>query len=230
MKCIILAGGLGTRLRPLTLTTPKSLLEVGGKPLIEHTLEALPSEITSVIIAVKHLGQKIKTRIGKKYRKRKISYVDLVSLRGTMDAVKQCKKYIKGKTMILNGDDIYGKDDLLNLVSAAQINEDTWVILVKENADDERSFDRILIKKGKMEDITENRSPYINTGAYILDERIFHYKPVKTAKGEYGLPQTILSAKNEILTIAVMASYWHAVNTIEDYERLKRNSAPDVEY
>lgn len=218
MKCIILAGGLGIRLRPLTLTTPKALLEVGGKSIIEHTLEALPSEITSVVIAVKHLGQKIKTRIGKKYGKKKIVYVDLISLRGTMDALKQCKKYVKGKTMVLNGDDIYGKEDLANLVSVAKINEDAWAILVKENADDARSFDRVVIKNEKMENITENGSPYINTGAYIVDERIFRYKPVKTAKGEYGLPQTILSAKNEIPTIAATASFWYSVNTKEDYQ------------
>lgn len=235
MKCIILAGGLGARLRPLTLTTPKSLLEVGGKPLIEHTLDALPPEINTVVIAVKHLGQKIKARVGKKHGKKKIVYVDLVSLRGTMDATKQCKKYIKGKTMILNGDDIYGKEDLAILVSTAQTDKNAWAMLVKENANDVRSFDRIHIKKGNVENLTENGSPYtnirhfthdreqgdeiyINTGAYVIDERIFRYKPIKTAKGEYGLPQTMLLAKGEIPIIAVIASYWYSVNTKEDYE------------
>lgn len=230
MKCIILAGGLGTRLRPLTFTTPKALLEVGGKPVIEHTLEALPAEITSVVIAVKHLGQKIKTRIGKKYGKKKIVYVDLISLRGTMDALKQCKKYVKGKTMILDGDDIYGKEDLANLVSMAQGNETAWAILVKEDANDKRSFDRIMIKEGKVEDIRESGSPYINTGAYIIDERIFRYKPIKTAKGEYGLPQTMLSAKNEIPKVAVMAEFWYSVNTREDYQEIQHRWTSDVQH
>lgn len=228
MYCIILAGGLGARLRPLTLTTPKALLEIGGKPIIEHTLEALPSEIKTVVIAVKHLGQKIKARVGKKYGARKVIYIDLVSLRGTMDALKQCKKYIKGKTLVLNGDDIYGREDLARLVKEAEVDEKTWHMLVKKDDTKNNNTAHIILRDNNIEEISEadekqNKGDFLNTGAYILDERIFRYKPIKTAKGEYGLPQTMLSAKHEIPTLAVTASYWYSVNTKEDYEKIAHN-------
>ncbi|MBI3273913.1 MAG: NTP transferase domain-containing protein [Candidatus Colwellbacteria bacterium] len=265
MNCIILAGGLGTRLRPLTYTTPKTLLEIKGKPILQYTLEALPDEIKTVVIAVKHLGQKIKARFGKKFGKKKIIYVDLISLRGTMDALKQCKKYVKGVTLVLNGDDIYGKEDLTRLVKASnprtndevasQFNEiasslvwgskkepRNWFMLVKETMEKTNAAKVILASEGTVKDIIESPLPqtvygkenstrtdlvekaFVNTGAYILDERIFRYKPARLASGEFGLPQTMMQAKKDISIIALKASSWMPMNTEEDYEKAKKST------
>lgn len=228
MRCIILAGGLGKRLRPLTNHTPKALLEAAGKPIIEHTLEALPDDIISVVIAVKHLGQKIKGRLGKKFGKKRITYVDLTSLRGTMDAVRQCKKYVKGPTMNLNGDDLYSRKDLLKLVERSKKEPKSWFVLVKE-VDEMRRFGEILVdNKDNIQDIIEPGAiekamlpGLVNTGAYITDERIFRYRPVKNENGECGLPQTIMQAKGAIPIIAVEASFWMPCNTPEDYKHVQ---------
>ena len=65
MKALILAAGRGERMRPLTDTTPKPLLPVAGKPLIEYTIEALVSEgITDLVINLSHLGTQIQQQIG----------------------------------------------------------------------------------------------------------------------------------------------------------------------
>ena len=65
MRAMILAAGRGERLRPLTDSTPKPLLEVGGKPLIEHHLERLASAgFREVVINLCHLGDKIRERLG----------------------------------------------------------------------------------------------------------------------------------------------------------------------
>ena len=65
MKAMLLAAGLGKRLRPITDTTPKPLLEVRGKSLIEHHLERLQiAGIQDVVINLHHLGDQIKTRLG----------------------------------------------------------------------------------------------------------------------------------------------------------------------
>jgi len=225
MRCIILAGGKGTRLQPLTNDIPKSLLLIKGKPALEYTLQALPDEITSVVIAVKYLGFKIKQHFGKKFGSKRITYVDLIALRGTMDALKQCKKHVKGPTMVLYGDDIYSAQDLAQLVSTAKQDEKKWYMLVGPK-ESEKRFGQVLVKNDQVLDIIEadgqrqqaGMHGYVNTGAYILDERIFKYKPVKIPSGEYGLPQTMAQAKKEIPLIAVEAINWTPLNTVEDYQ------------
>lgn len=65
MKALILAAGRGERLRPLTDHTPKPLLEAGGKPLIEHTIDALAkSGFGDLVINLSHLGEQIRQRLG----------------------------------------------------------------------------------------------------------------------------------------------------------------------
>lgn len=59
MDAILLAAGLGTRLRPHTLTTPKPLLPIQGRPILDWTLGALPKEIQRVIIVVNYLAEQI---------------------------------------------------------------------------------------------------------------------------------------------------------------------------
>ena len=226
MKCIILAGGKGTRLQPLTNDIPKPLLPVKGRPALEYTLQALPDEITSVVLAVKYLGFKIKQHFGKKFGDKKIVYVDLIALRGTMDALKQCKKHVKGPTMVLYGDDIYSRQDLTRLADAAKQSEKNWYMLVIPKKIEKR-FAQVLVKNNQVLDIVEADDKrqqagvqgYVNTGAYILDERIFKYKPVKVPSGEYGLPQTMVQAKKEIPLIAVQAQHWTPLNTLEDYKK-----------
>lgn len=65
MKCMLLAAGLGLRLRPLTNHKPKPLLNVGGKPLIEHHLEKLyAAGYRDIVINISHLGEMIKEHLG----------------------------------------------------------------------------------------------------------------------------------------------------------------------
>ena len=65
MKALILAAGYATRLRPLTESTPKALLSIGGKPLVEFMIERLRrSGITEITVAVHHKAEMIRERLG----------------------------------------------------------------------------------------------------------------------------------------------------------------------
>lgn len=224
MNCIILAAGKGTRLQPLTDNIPKPLLEIKGKPILAYTIEHLPDEVTKVIIVVKHLSQPIKSKFGKKWAGKKIEYVDAVSLKGTADMIRQAKKYIKGKTLILMGDDLYKKEDLEELIK--QTSEDQWGLLAKDMAQDAKCFGVLVLgKDNTLQAIVERPeippTSLVNMGAYVIDERFFHYKLVKIQGGEYGLPQTIVSAADDISIRVVNASFWLPVNTHKDYQRAK---------
>src|SRR5215831_10398668 len=65
MQCVILAGGLGTRMRPRTETVPKALLEVSGRPFVEHQLAWLAAHgVREVVLSVGHLGEQIEAHVG----------------------------------------------------------------------------------------------------------------------------------------------------------------------
>src|SRR5207302_6853614 len=64
-KAMILAAGLGTRLRPLTETTPKALLEIGGRPMIEYPLRMLAAAgVEEIVVNLHHLGEQIRVMLG----------------------------------------------------------------------------------------------------------------------------------------------------------------------
>ncbi|MDO8490029.1 MAG: nucleotidyltransferase family protein, partial [bacterium] len=65
MQAVILAGGLGTRLRPLTNTTPKPMIPINGRPFLEYTIEALRwHNITHILLLTGYLGEKVKAHFG----------------------------------------------------------------------------------------------------------------------------------------------------------------------
>jgi NDP-sugar pyrophosphorylase family protein len=117
MKAVIFAAGLGTRLRPLTDTLPKPMIEVGGKPIIQHTLEALPSSVTETIIVVGYKGDVIRDHLT--VSAAQIRFVEQPELRGTYDALMRAQPLLGDETFLaLNGDDLYSKEDLERLVAS----------------------------------------------------------------------------------------------------------------
>jgi NDP-sugar pyrophosphorylase family protein len=91
VQCVILAGGLGTRMRPRTETVPKALLEVNGRPFVEHQLEWLATHgVRDVLFSVGHLGEQIEAHVGEGARFGvAVRYVNEGStLRGTAGALR----------------------------------------------------------------------------------------------------------------------------------------------
>jgi NDP-sugar pyrophosphorylase family protein len=76
MKAIILAAGEGTRLKPLTNTRPKPLIEIMGKSILEYNLECVYKDVDEIFIVVKYLKEKIIEKFGNNYKKVKITYID----------------------------------------------------------------------------------------------------------------------------------------------------------
>src|SRR6516225_2069344 len=116
MDAIILAAGLGTRLRPHTLTTPKPLLPVRGRPLLDWTLGALPTTVDRVLVVVNYLAEQIESYLGLQKHVRDWVAVRQEVPRGTGDAVRSCCDQIHSdQFVVLNGDDLYGAADLARL-------------------------------------------------------------------------------------------------------------------
>ena len=216
MQAVILAAGKGTRMQPLTYDMPKAMLPVKGRPFLEYMFDFLPEEINEVIIVVNYLGEQIKEHFGNEWNGRKIKYVVQEKLNGTGGAVHSCKDFLKGKFMVLNGDDFYYKNDLSKLA------KQDLAIMAQEFDNAERFGIFEIDEQGNLLNIIESphnfKSGLVNIGAYILDERFFNYELVSKKAGdvEFGLPQTLAKMAKEYPVKIIKSTHWHPLGFPED--------------
>ena len=115
MKPIILAAGEGTRLRPLTLETPKAMVEIFGKPLLAHNMDKLLNYVDEFILVVKYKKEKVQKYFGESYKGIKISYHVQREKKGTAGALEGLK--IEWDCFVLASDTIFHQDDIDTLAS-----------------------------------------------------------------------------------------------------------------
>ncbi len=204
----------------LTEDTPKPLLKIGGKTLLEHKFHYLPDEVDEVIVVVGYLKEKIKELLGNEHAGRRIVYVEQKELLGTGHALSLCKDFLKGKFLVLNGDDLYAKEDLLEMLKNG-LSLMVWEM--PEDEPDRRVADVKIGESGELLDIVEGqparKGVLFNTGAYVLDERYFDYplQPAGPGRKEFGLPQTMLQMLKDGREIRIVrATWWKPVTSPED--------------
>jgi len=223
MKAIIFAAGEVTRLRPLTYTTPKPLLLIGQKPILFHIINSLPEKIDEVIIVVSYLADKIIETLNSNQFGRSIKFVhmNLDKERGTWSALWQVKKMIEkdnSKFLVLNGDDYYSKEELQKMISV-----DSWAVGYCQKNNPGANYRNIVIDDNDniiAMPLAESDQGIINvaTGVYLLDSTVFSLTPVKTASGEFGLPQTISQLFGKKPVKAIKMNLWLQINTMLDLE------------
>jgi len=223
MKAIILAAGRGVRLRPYTHVTPKPLLKINDKRIIDYTLDILPDEIDEVILVIGHLKWRVKWHLGDVYNHKKIHYIVQKEKKGTAHALYACKKLLKKKErfLVLYGDNIYTKKDLKKCL-------DYPLSILATEVDDPSEFGVLSFdKKRHLKDIIEKpkKNPPSNLvvcGAFVLNRKIFNYKMQAIDKKEFGLPQTITKmAKNCPIKI-IKASLWIPIGYPKDIKKAEQ--------
>lgn len=112
MKAIILASGEGSRLRPLTDTTPKPLIKILGKSLIEHTLDGLNGLVKECIIVVKYMPEVFQSTLWENYNNISLTYHLQWKENGTAAAIKDIKLDSNEDILVLYGDTIYPQSEL----------------------------------------------------------------------------------------------------------------------
>ncbi|MDP2650560.1 MAG: nucleotidyltransferase family protein [bacterium] len=222
MKAIILAAGEGRRMRPLTESIPKPLLQIQDKPLIEHIVERLPKEINELIIVVGYLGEMIKHYCGDNFVGRPVTYVEQSAPLGTYHAVSLAKDFVKEgeRFFVLNGEDIIDKEsfkECLNYPRAVIVSEAT----------DPRPFGVIeLDENGFLVNLVEKpefpKTNLVNTGAALLDSNIFKYPGEQHPNGEFYLPTVIGKMLKDYPVKAVHAENWLIVTTPADLVRVEQ--------
>jgi NDP-sugar pyrophosphorylase family protein len=221
MQAIILAAGEGKRLRPLTLDKPKPLVEVNGKPLLEHNLDNLVGFIEEVILIIGYKGEKIKEKYGDSYKGMKLKYVEQKEQLGTGHALLQAEDLVKGKFLVLNADDLFSKKDVENCL------KHELCIVVKKVKNPER-FGIVFLENNKLKSIIEKPKEFIgnlaNTGFYVLHKDIFEEikKVGKSERGEYELVGAITSLAQKKEIKCTEAEYYIPIGYPEDLAKASR--------
>ena len=226
MKGIILHGGHGTRLRPLTHTGPKQLLPIANKPMSQYCLESISNTgITDIAIIVGGVGSnKVKEFYGDGTKfDVKITYIHQDEPRGIAHAISLCEEFIDGeKFLVFLGDNIIQKpisDYVKNFKNSAY---DATILLCE--VDNPSRFGIADISNQKILKITEKpKNPTSNlavTGIYLLTPIIFEI--IKNLKPSWRNELEITDAldnllkQNNNISYETITDYWKDTGTPDD--------------
>ncbi len=182
MKAVILAGGFGTRLHPITKTVPKPLVPVRGKPCMEHTLRLLAdSGVTDAVVTLHYLGEKIREYFGDERFGVRLEYMTETEPLGTAGCVRAAAEHLDGDFFVISAD-VYCTLDL-RAAAGFHRSKDADITMLLYEAEDVRRYGVVDVEgDGRVTGFTEKpesavASHTVNTGIYVLNERILHLIP-----------------------------------------------------
>jgi NDP-sugar pyrophosphorylase family protein len=218
MDAVILAAGLGMRLRPHTEKTPKPLLPVQGRPILDWILGALPPEVDRVVVVANYLAEQIEQYLrGQKYFSRWQTVRQEVP-RGTGDAFRSCRTHLNADHyLVLNGDDLFGAADLANLVHKP-------AGLLVHPVDHPRQFGIAFTNpdgtlKGLVEKPPLDGRQLANIGVYVFPRDVFDIELTKSPRGEYEITEYVAKLTARQPVYAVPADFWFPIGTVEALEK-----------
>jgi NDP-sugar pyrophosphorylase family protein len=249
MRALVLAAGMGERLRPLTESTPKPMLELGGRPLIQYPLAMLRrGGITEVAINVHHLAGKVQTGLGDgSHLGMRITYAPEPVLLGTGGPLVGLRKYLGGESFVIaNSDTILDLDlasmiafhrDRAALATIALFSPSNPDYYSRLEIDDESRIRRmrLLIRREPPDfddypkelatDVASRLSPYTYCGVLIAEPAVFELMPAT-------VPWSLMSGLFAPMVAAGMPvfgyvhrGYFRTMDDLQSYQLLKAEFA-----
>ncbi|MEM3549564.1 MAG: sugar phosphate nucleotidyltransferase [Candidatus Bathyarchaeia archaeon] len=224
MKAVILAAGEGVRLRPITLTRPKHLISVGGKPLLEHCLEAVKTcGIKDVTIVVHYMGETIRKFFGfGEGLGLNIQYVEQGAVLGTGHALSVAESYVGEDFALVYGDLLFSPEALSRVIelhtkekpyatlAAVPVErpEDYGIIEI-----DSTSQVKSLVEKPSRLEAPSNLA---NAGIYVFSKEIFEKtkRISASSRGEWEITDAITMLIREgkpVLAAQILKDEWFDV-------------------
>lgn len=225
-KAVILVGGKGTRLMPLTLNMPKCMMDMQGKTITEHLLDLLKKYgIREVILSVGYMKEKIKEYYGDGSEFGvNIIYVEEDEPLGTAGPLRRAKSQLKDSFIVTNGDELktiniprmfrlHKRKNALATIALTTVTDPTQYGVAR------MSGTRILdfVEKPKAEDAPSN---LINAGFYIIEPKVIDMIP----EGFSMLEKQVFPklAKEGRLRGFLTGGQWFDIGNIERYEMAKK--------
>ena len=230
MKAVILAGGEGTRLRPLTLTTPKPVVPVVDRPFLRHQLDLLATVgVTDVVFSVAYRPDRIEAVFGDGTALgRRIRYAVEETPLGTGGAVKNAESQLDETTIVFNGDVLTDVDLPAVLRRHREARASATLVLapVPNPAAyglvefDEGGRIRRFLEKPDPSQITTDT---INAGIYVLEKETLSLMPPAVNHSiERGFFPALL-ARGDYVAAYVHRGYWIDIGTPEKYLQVHRD-------
>jgi len=223
---VIMAGGKGIRLRPLTKNIPKPMLKVGDKPILQTILEKfIESGYDNFVICVNYKSKVIIDYFGngKKFGAQ-IEYIHEKIRMGTAGALSLFKKKIKEPFFVINGDILIDLDFKKMLNFHQEHNSKATMCIKEFNV--ESPYGEVRVKKENIVSIEEKPKHkfYVNAGIYILDPKCINLIP-KKFYNMTSLFKKMINKKDKIVSFP-LGENWLDIGRFIDYDKanLKYNS------
>jgi NDP-sugar pyrophosphorylase family protein len=228
MKTLILAGGLGTRLRSLLRDRPKPMAPVKGKPFLEYQINQLRAHgLSDIVLCVGHLAHHIQNHFGDgRDRGVQVTYAEETELLGTAGAIKSAQSFIDDTFLVLNGDS-YLEVDFLGLIEFHRQRQSadsrTIGTIATVAVDDATSYGKIELNGEArllgFEEKVETGPGWINGGVYVLESTVLDLIPAgRVASIEKETFPLILKQNRRLLGYPVQG-FFVDIGTPEGYHR-----------
>ena len=194
IKAVLMAGGKGSRIRPLTLSRPKPLIPVANRPMIEYIVgKVKKSGYDELVVTLSYLKSQIKKLLKKKYPYLNIKYSVEKKPLGTAGGVKKASKHINDTFFVLSGDVLVDVD--LNEILDFHKKNNALATMVLTQVEDPSQYGiAVLDDENQIVKFLEKPSPHevfskiANTGIYVLEPEILDYI---TNKGEIDFSKDV---------------------------------------
>lgn len=231
MKAMLLAAGLGTRLRPHTHIMPKPLIPVNGIPLILYNLALLKKYgIREVVINLHHLGGQIRDLLGNgKQLGLKIHYSLEPEILGTAGGIFHARRFLQNSPFIVLNGDIIIDVNLKKLIKQHKKKKGVATLVVIPSLKSDRFGTLYVDRRSNIGSILEKptiKKKWIKTffaGVHLLDHRFFQY-PKKKKKScivrDYYIP---LLKKGNPIAVSLYNGYWNDMGTLRRLQATSRH-------
>jgi mannose-1-phosphate guanylyltransferase/phosphomannomutase len=226
MKAVLMAGGEGSRLRPLTIIRPKPMVPIVNKPVMEHVLDLLKRHgITEVIVTVQYLAAVIQDNFGDGSQLgMHITYsVEEVPL-GTAGSVKKAEAELDETFLVISADALTDFD-LGSIIEFHQKNHATATLTLYHVPNPLEYGVVIVNEEGRIRQFLEKPSwgevfsDTVNTGIYVLEPKIFdYYEGGKSVDFSQDVFPELLRQKDALFGY-IASGYWCDVGNIQEYMR-----------
>ena len=222
-KVVLMVGGLGTRLRPLTETTPKPMLHVGGKPILQTIVERFASYgFTNIIMCVNYKSDIIQEYFGdgSKFGV-SIEYVLENKRMGTAGALSLLKEKPTEPFFVMNGD-LLTNVNFENMLEYHLKNSAVASMCVREY-DLQVPYGVVNIEDGEIKSIEEKpvHKFFVSAGIYMLNPECIDYIPKDEFYDMPTLFEELIKMDKKTISFP-LREYWLDIGRIEEYEKANR--------
>lgn len=230
VSALVMAGGRGTRLRPLTDTVPKPLLPLHGKPIMEHTIESLEAAgVRNVVVSTHYMADAFREHFGDGSSLGvKMDYVEEKQPLGTAGALRLMEPPT-GPVLVINGDVLTGIN-YRAMLAFHQENDAAMTVAVAEYGV-EIPYGVVEIVGVRVLGITEKPTTkqFINAGVYLLEPEVVGLIPTDSKFDMTNLIDALLSNGRNVVSFPI-SEYWIDIGQHGDYAKAQQDADPDGAY